>query len=144
MVWWRASVALILAATVLLPAAMPFVELIGRPEGWQAWKESERLLSLSVNTAALVAGTLALALPVGIVAAVLLYRTDFPLRHLVRFLTLLTLFIPLPLVASAWQAALGTGGWLPVAVWNTPPPGDPDISVTGIAWKPWAHGLGAA
>jgi iron(III) transport system permease protein len=86
----------------------------------------------------------ALALPVGVVAAVLLYRTDLPLRRGLRFLTLLTLFIPLPLFTSAWQAALGTGGWLPVAVWSTPGPGDPDLSPSGSVWKPWAQGLGAA
>lgn len=144
MAWWRATVALLLIAAVALPAAMPFLELLGHAEGWQAWTERERLLSLAGNTVALLAGTLALAVPVGIVAAVLLYRTDLPLRRFLRFLTLLTLFIPLPLFASAWQAALGTGGWLPVAVWSTPPPGDPDIAATGIAWKPWAHGLGTA
>lgn len=141
---WRCTVALILFAMIAVPAAMPFFDLMGRPEGWQAWSERERLLSLAGNTLALVAGTLALALPVGIVAAVLLYRTDLPLRPGFRFLALLTLFIPLPLFTSAWQAALGTGGWIPVAVWGTLSPGDPDISATGIALKPWAHGLGAA
>lgn len=144
MSWWRVSVALILAAMIAVPAAMPYLDLLTRAEGWQAWAESERLFSLADNTLGLVAGTLALALPAGIVAAVLLYRTDLPLRRGLRFLTLLTLFIPLPLFTSAWQAALGTGGWFPVAVWSTPPPGDPDISATGIAWKPWAHGLGTA
>jgi iron(III) transport system permease protein len=123
---------------------MPFLELIGHAEGWQVWTEGGRLSTLAGNTAALLAGTLALALPVGIVAAVLLYRTDLPLRHFLRFLTILTLFIPLPLFTSAWQAALGTGGWLPVTLWSTAPPGDPDIAATGIAWKPWAHGLEAA
>src|SRR5216683_6796056 len=141
MVWWRLTVALILFATIAVPAAMPFLHLIARAEGWRAWTEGERLLLLAGNTLGLVAGTLAVALPAGIVAAVLLYRTDMPLRHGLRFLTLLTLFVPLPLFTSAWQAALGTGGWFPVAVWSTPLPGDPDISATGIGWKPWAHGL---
>src|SRR5437899_2035136 len=142
--WWRLSVSLILFVTIALPAAMPFLDLLARAQGWRAWTEGERLLALAGNTLGLVAGTLALALPAGIVAAVLLYRTDLPLRRGLRFLALLTLFIPLPLFTSAWQAALGTGGWFPVAVWSTAPPGDPDISATGIAWKPWAHGMGAA
>src|SRR5438552_7983903 len=144
MAWWRGSISLILLATVVLPAAMPFLELMQRAEGWQAWMESERLLSLWRNTLGLAAGTLLLALPAGVAAAIVLYRTDLPWRRGLRFLTLLTLFIPLPLFTSAWQAALGTGGWFPVAVWSTAGPGDPDISATGIGWKPWAHGLGAA
>jgi iron(III) transport system permease protein len=144
MSWWRFAIAFTLFATIAVPAAMPFVGLMSRAEGWLAWTEGERLFSLARNTLSLVIGTLALALPVGVVAAVLLYRTDLPLRRGLRFLAIVTLFIPLPLFASAWQAAVGTGGWFPVAVWSTPPPGDPDIQATGIAWKPWAHGLVAA
>jgi iron(III) transport system permease protein len=144
MVWWRLTLAVLLILTVALPAAMPFLELLQRKEGWQVWAEGERLLFLAGNTLGLVLGTLALALPAGIIAAVVLYRTDLPLRRAVRFLTLLTLFIPLPLFTTAWQGALGTGGWLPVAVWSAPPPGDPDIAPSGSAWKPWAQGLGAA
>src|SRR5438132_6487418 len=132
---WRIALACLLVVTVALPSAMPFLELMRHTEGLQAWLESARLLSLAGNTLGLVIGTVALALPVGIIAAVLLYRTDLPLRRCLRFLTLLTLFIPLPLFASAWQAALGTGGWLPVAVWSTPPLGDPDLSPSGSFGK---------
>lgn len=141
---WRFTVALVLLMAVVVPAGMPFVELLSHPPSWQAGAETRRLVLLAGNTLRLVAGTLALALPLGITGAVLLYRTDLPLRHGLRFLTVLTLFVPLPLLASAWQAALGTGGWLPVAVWSTPPPGDPDLASTGSGWKPWAQGLGAA
>jgi iron(III) transport system permease protein len=99
---------------------------------------------LAANTVKLVVGALALVLPAGIAGAFLFYRTDLPLRRLWRFLTLLALFIPLPLFTSAWQAALGTGGWLPLPAWNQPAPGDPDISPQGIAWKPWGQGIGSA
>ncbi len=141
---WRVLAALVLLATVGAPAVMPFLELLTHTQGWRAWTESPRLLGLAANTLGLVAGTLALAMPVGMVGAVLLYRTDLPLRRWLRFLTLSTLFVPLPLFTSAWQAALGTGGWLPVAVWNKPLPGDPNIGVTGVVWKPWAQGLAPA
>lgn len=141
---WRLAVGLIVLLAVGLPLAMPFRDLLARPHAWRALGETERLLALGKNTLFLVTGTLALSLPVGVFGAALLYRTDLPLRRLLRFLTVLTLFVPLPLFASGWQAALGTGGWLPVALWSTPPPGDPDLSATGIAWKPWAQGLGAA
>jgi iron(III) transport system permease protein len=99
---------------------------------------------LAVNTLWLAAATLALALPAGVLAAILLYRTDLPLREFFRFLTILTLFVPLPLVVSAWQAALGAGGWWPLAFWYWPTALDPDISPSGLAWKPWAHGIPAA
>src|SRR5438132_6268166 len=92
MAWWRGTVAVLLIALVAVPAVMPFLDLLGHAEGWQAWLESGRLLSLARNTLGLVIGTLALALPAGVVAAVLLYRTDLPLRRGLRFLTLLTLF----------------------------------------------------
>jgi iron(III) transport system permease protein len=141
---WRIAVALVLLLTVGVPAGMPFVELLSSRQGWQAWAEGERLLGLADQTLRLVIGTLALAMPVGIAGAVLLYRTDLPLQGFLRLVTVLTLFVPLPLFASAWQAALGTGGWLPLGVWSTPPPGDPDLAPTGISWKPWAQGLGAA
>lgn len=141
---WRVLVGAVLLLVVGLPLALPFVDLLRHPSAWHAWSEAPRLLLLARNTFSLVACTLALALPAGIVTAILLYRTDLPLRRALRFATVLTLFVPLPLLASGWQAALGAGGWLPLAAWSTPPPGDPDLSPSGIAWKPWAQGIGAA
>jgi len=123
------------------PLAMPFVELAGQPDAWQVWSDRSRLLDLAWNTAFLVGGTVACTVPIGAAAAVLLYRTDLPGRGLLRFLTLLTLFVPLPLFATAWQGALGTGGLMPLETWMAPPA---DVSSSGIAWKPWAQGLTAA
>jgi iron(III) transport system permease protein len=141
---WRAAVAASLVLLIGGPLALPFAELIRYPAAWGAWADTPRLLLLLRNTGLLVLGTLALTLPAGVLGAFLLDRTDLPLRRLLRFLTVLTLFVPLPLFASGWQAALGSGGWLPIAAWTTPPAGDPDVSPTGIAWKPWAQGLGTA
>jgi iron(III) transport system permease protein len=144
MLRWRLGLALVLLTLAGLPALLPFVELLTRPQGWQAWNEPGRILALGGNTLRLLAGTLLLAVPAGVAAAILLYRTDLPLRRVFRFVILLTLFVPLPLFASAWQAALGTGGWLPVAFWNRALPGDPDVSPAGTFWRPWALGLGTA
>jgi iron(III) transport system permease protein len=141
---WRVIAALFLLLIVGLPVGLPFVETIKDRSAWAAWSESGRILSLAATTLKLVAGTLAVVLPLGTVGAVLLYRTDLPFRGLLRFLTLLTLFIPLPLFTSAWQAALGTGGLLPVALWTNPAPDDPDISPSGVGIKPWGHGMGTA
>lgn len=141
---WRLALVLLLFFLVVLPLALPFAEFLREPDAGQVWSDRARLADLAWNTVLLVGGTMVLALPVGVAGAVLLYRSDVPLRGLLRFLVVLTLFVPLPLFASAWQAALGTGGLVPLALWTTPGVGDPDIGVGGIAWKPWAQGLGAA
>ncbi|MBY0521811.1 MAG: ABC transporter permease subunit [Gemmataceae bacterium] len=138
---WRVVVATILLGGFALPLALPLFDLLRQPDAWQAWDDAGRFRELAANTLLLIGGTLALTLPVGITGAVLLYRSDLPGRRFFRFLTLLTLFVPLPLFASAWQAALGTGGWLPLAAWTT---GDPDSTSGAIPWKPWAQGLPAA
>jgi iron(III) transport system permease protein len=128
----RVAVALILVLFVGLPLAQPFLDLAGRPEAWDEWASPDRLLGLARNTALLVLGTLALALPTGTLAAVLLYRTDLPGRLLFRALNVAALFIPLPLLTAAWQAGLGTGGWLPLPFWED------------SGGQPWPAGLGPA
>jgi iron(III) transport system permease protein len=126
------------------PLAWPFVSLLCTEDGFQAWREPGRLAHLAANSLCLGLATVALALPAGTSAAILLYRTDLPLRGCLRFLIVLTVLVPLPLFASAWQAALGSGGWLPVADWNRATAGDPEVGPGGLVWKPWAQGLGAA
>ena len=133
---WRLAVAVALALLVALPLAVPLAQLLAAPAAWQAWAEAGRPLGLARNTALLVAGTLALSLPAGVVGAVLLYRTDLPLRRWLRLLVLLTLFVPLPLFTSGWQAVVGSGGWLPLTLWN---PERPDVPGIGGAYSPWAR-----
>lgn len=141
---WRVAVLALLVLLIGLPLVAPFRDALAYPGAWHVWDETGRLLGLARNTILLVAGTLGLALPVGVVGALLLYRTDLPLRGLFRFVALLTLFVPLPLFASGWQAALGSGGWLPATFWSHPIPSDPDVSPTGLIWKTWGRGLNAA
>jgi iron(III) transport system permease protein len=137
-------VAALLFVLIGVPLLLPFLDLFRHPSAWHAWREAARFWLLGGNTLLLVAGVLLLALPAGVAGAVLFYRTDLPGRHAFRLATILTLFVPLTLFASGWQAALGSGGWLPVAVWSTPPPDDPEASLPRIPWKPWAQGLPAA
>jgi iron(III) transport system permease protein len=144
MTHWRLLVCLLLLGLIGAPVVLPFLELLGQPQAWHVYTEGPRLLSLARNTLGLIAGTLLLALPAGILGAVLLYRTDLPCRRSLQFVTILTLFVPLPLFTSAWQAALGTEGWLPLAFWSRPVAGDPDLESTGLSWKPWGHGLQSA
>jgi iron(III) transport system permease protein len=141
---WRLALALTLAVLVAVPLAVPVAKLLADPAAWESWNEAGRLLALLRNTLLLVAGTLALALPAGVAAAVLLYRTDLPGRRVLRFLTVLTLFVPLPLFTSGWQAVLGSGGWLPLALWNVPRATGPAFSSSGTSWTPWGQGIGSA
>jgi iron(III) transport system permease protein len=129
---WRLGAAVVLVIAAGVPLVQPFFDVLAYPESLGTWADTPRLLSLTTNTAWLLGGTLALALPGGLAAAILLFRTDLPLRRGLQFLTVLSLFVPLPLLTSAWQATLGTGGWLSTAVW-------PDA-----AGRPWAEGIGPA
>ena len=139
---WRLATTALLVALIGVPRLSPPPR--ARPRAQQAGMRGGRRRRARVEYAPPLAGTLAIALPAGVVGAILLYRTDLPLRRFWRFLTLLALFVPLPLFASAWQATLGTDGLLPSAAWTTRLTNDPDVTATGLVWKPWAYGLGAA
>jgi iron(III) transport system permease protein len=141
---WRLAVAAVLAALVAAPLCLPAGQLLTEPDAWRAWSDGPRLLSLAGNTLLLVCGTLALCLPAGVAGAVLLYRTDQPLRRTLRSLVLLTLFVPLPLFTSGWQSAVGGGGWLPLRWWNKPRPEDTAFASGGTVWTPWGQGIGTA
>jgi iron(III) transport system permease protein len=140
---WRLFVALLLLLLVAVPLAAALAPLRSDPSAWHVWTEAPRLFSLARTTLFLLAGTLAVAMPLGIVAAVLLYRSDLPGRPLWRLLTLLTLFVPLPLFTSAWQTVLGAGGWLPLPAWSGGT-GGTGVSPVVIAWTPWGQGIGSA
>jgi iron(III) transport system permease protein len=141
---WRLAIAVVLLLVAAVPLALPFLDLLRYPDAWAAWAESGRLLLLGRNTLVLVSGTLLFSLPAGIVGAVLLYRPDLPWQPALRFLVVLTLFVPLPLFASGWEAALGSGGWLHVTLWTPRAPADPDLSPGGSLWRPWGRGMDAA
>lgn len=134
MIRWRLFLAAVLLPIIAAPLAAPIGHLIRDPSGWRIRSQTDRLLSLAGNTFALTTGTLALVMPVGVAAAVLLYRTDLPLRRFWRFLVIMTLFVPLPLFVSGWQTVLGAGGWLPLSAW----------SGSASVWTPWGQGIGSA
>ncbi len=72
--------------------------------------ELARPLRLAIETGGLVAATLALALPLGVVLAMFLFRTDVWGRRPLLALIGLSAFVPLPLHATAWLGALGNAG----------------------------------
>ncbi len=118
---------------------LPLLRALVEPGAWSGWREYDRLTGLLRNTAGLMALVWLLAVPAGAVLGFLLFRGDFPGRRLWRGLLLLALFIPLPLVATSWQAIFGTGGWRPVGWWTGSAPLQ---AVAG--WTPWGQGLIAA
>ncbi len=129
---WRWAAALLLVLVVGLPLVLPLFDLAFHGvSGWTA-EDTRRVGQLLQNTSLLVAGTLALALPVGTVLAIALFRTEFPGRRLLLGSTLLMLFVPLPMITSAWQALVGSDGWLPLTWWGP------------NALRRWTTGLGPA
>ena len=125
----RSLTVLALAVVVAAPLLLPAAELAARPSGLAALTDSHRLKPLFLNSLTLAAGAVLLAVPAGVAAAVLLERTRAPGAALLRAAVAVGLFVPLPVYAAAWQAALGGGGWLAAGL--------PDAG----GWRPWREGL---
>ena len=93
---------------------------------------SDRLRGLLINSSLLAGGTLAICLPLGTALAVAIAKTSvFGKRWLERSLIVM-LFVPLYVQATAWQAALGQGGWLVEEQW-----------LDGWKGAIWIHGMAA-
>ena len=69
-----------------------------------------RPLGLAFQTARLVLATEAMALPVGVALAIVLFRTDVWGRRGMLGVVALAAFVPMPLTATAWLGALGNAG----------------------------------
>jgi iron(III) transport system permease protein len=70
-----------------------------------------RTWTLVLNTVGLTAATCAVSLPLGTALAWLLVRTDLPGRRGGLTIVGLLPFVPLYLLAAAWQAGFGLQGW---------------------------------
>ena len=81
-----------------------------------------RPLRLAIETVSLVAATEAIVLPLGIVLAFFLFRTDVWGRGLLLAIIGLSAFVPLPLHATAWLGALA----MPAAL---------RLSASGRSWS---------
>src|SRR5262245_59226872 len=103
---WRLLLTFLLALAVALPLALPLAWPMATLSPLDA-VDFSRLVGLARNTGLLVAGTLAVSLPVGVLLAVLLERTDLAGKQVLWTLVLVPLFIPLPLFVSGWQTVLG-------------------------------------
>jgi iron(III) transport system permease protein len=72
--------------------------------------EIVRPLGLAFQTARLVLATEAIGLPIGLVLAFALFRTDVWGRRGMLGVVLLAAFVPMPLIATAWMGAIGNAG----------------------------------
>ncbi|NIL96863.1 MAG: ABC transporter permease subunit [Planctomycetales bacterium] len=68
-----------------------------------------------INTVVLVCGTLAICIPMGVLLAVCITRTNLPGRRGLLLLIGLLLLVPLYLQTGAWQAGFGLQGWYTLA-----------------------------
>jgi iron(III) transport system permease protein len=91
-----------------------------------------RVGRLWANTAILVGGVLLLALPLGVFLASAIVKTDLPGRRAAGLLLAVMVFVPLYLVAGAWDAGFGIQGWHTLAT-------NPHL-----AHQPWLAGWRAA
>jgi iron(III) transport system permease protein len=125
---WRWVACGVLAVLVGLPLVQPFARL-GQPAAW-AWTAEDlaRVSQLALNTLLLAGATCLIAVPLGTLLAVLVFRTSFLGQRLFMALLLFTLFVPLPVIVSSWQALLGSGGLWPIELW-----------VSAVD-RPWATG----
>lgn len=99
-----------------------------------------RNLGLLANTLQVAAGAMAVALPLGVILAVLLEKTSLPGRRLLLVCLATMLLIPLPLHAAAWRAGFGALGWFT----QSGVQGQPlDPLLTGMPGAIWIHGMGA-
>lgn len=103
------------------------------------WMLEARTWGLALNSAWLVLGTLAIAIPLGTLLALLLARTDVPGRSWGILLIGSLLFMPLYLQSAAWEAGFGIQGWY---LAELAPAGTPPL-LYGWRGAIWIHGLAA-
>ncbi|MEM8945693.1 MAG: ABC transporter permease subunit [Planctomycetota bacterium] len=116
--------------------------LIARPSGWliaclTSWLgcfllASDRLQGLLINSMLLSVGTLSLCLPVGTFLAIAITKTNAWLSKWLERALIVMLFVPLYVHATAWQAALGQGGYF-----------GGDGLLGGWTGAVWVHGMAA-
>jgi iron(III) transport system permease protein len=104
------------------------------------WHLEPRVVRLWLNTACLAAGACLIALPVGAIAALIIDKTDAPNRRAAALVLSAILFVPLYLVAGAWDAGFGVQGWHTL---STNPHLAHEPWLRGWRAAIWVHGLSA-
>lgn len=96
---------------------------------------SARLRGLLVNSTLLAGGALLVSVPLGTFLAVGIAKTSLWGRQWLERCLVVMLFVPLYVQATAWQAAVGQGGWLVDQGWLAGWRGA--IWIHGVAAIPW-------
>ncbi|MEE9405310.1 MAG: ABC transporter permease subunit [Algisphaera sp.] len=96
---------------------------------------SVRLRGLLLNSTLLAGGALLISVPLGTFLAVAIAKTSIQWRRGLEGCLVVMLFVPLYVQATAWQAAVGQGGWLVDAGWLMGWRGA--IWIHGVAAIPW-------
>jgi iron(III) transport system permease protein len=104
------------------------------------WLAEPRVGRLWLNTAWLAAAACLIALPLGTLLAVLLFKTNVPGRVPAAWLLVGMLFVPLYLFTGAWDAGFGIQGWHTLVA-------NPHLAhqpwLAGWRAAVWVHGLAA-
>ncbi len=89
------------------------------------------------HTLALVLATLAVSLPLGVVLALLLTRTDLAFRRLWLAALAAQLFVPMFVHAAAWDSGFGVTGWFTTLLGGQTP------WLAGFRGAVWVHAVAA-
>jgi iron(III) transport system permease protein len=101
-----------------LPASGSALDAAGAAELLRESERSPHSAALALESAKLVLETEALALPLGLILAFFLFRTDAFGAKLLLGLIILAAFVPLPLHATAWLGSFGNSGRLQAIGWQ--------------------------
>ncbi|MEM9351763.1 MAG: ABC transporter permease subunit [Planctomycetota bacterium] len=96
-----------------------------------------RVRGLLAHSGWLTAGALAICVPLGVLAAVAIEKTNAPGRRLLWWGLIGWMFVPLCVQTAAWQTVLGPGGWL--TGWGDAAGGGAWLA--GWRGAVWVHGM---
>ena len=108
--------------------------------GGTLWHFEPRVTRLWLNTGLLAAAAALVAVPLGALAAAAIFKTNVPGGGLAALLFTAMLFLPLYVVAGAWDAGFGIQGWHTLA---TNPHLAHEPWLAGWRAAIWVHGLAA-
>ena len=132
----RTRLRLLMAADRVRTRIGTILVLLGSASALALVTIEHRTATLLGNTLCLSAATCAISLPLGVVLAWLLVRTDLPGRRAGLVLFGVMLFVPLYLQAAAWQAGFGLQGWYALA--HAAP-----VWLDGWTGAVWVHAMAA-
>src|SRR5262245_48687355 len=87
------------------------------------------------HTLGLVVATLAIGLPLGTSAAVLILRTDLAWRRVWVAAAAMQLFLPMFVYAAAWNSGFGVSGWFTTLLGGRP------VWLEGFRGAVWVHAV---